>query len=65
MVRLEKKVEAAYARDDYPDRDDENWLIHSLGWMDANNNVTIGSSPVHLDTQTDEVESIPLKARVY
>ena len=29
--------------------------------MDANNNVTIGSSPVHLDTQTDEVESIPLR----
>ena len=42
-----------------------NQLIHSMGWMDENNNVTIGSSPVHLDTQTDEVESIPLKARVY
>jgi len=60
-----KESRGAHARDDFPDRDDENWLIHSLGWMDENNNVTIGSSPVHLDTQTDEVESIPLKARVY
>ena len=60
-----KESRGAHARDDFPDRDDENWLIHSLGWMDENNNVTIGFSPVHLDTQTDEVESIPLKARVY
>ena len=60
-----KESRGAHARDDYPERDDDDRLIHSLGWMDKENNVTIGSSPVHLDTQTDEVESIPLKARVY
>ena len=55
----------AHARDDYPDRDDTNWLKHSLGWLDEKNKTRIDSSPVTLETQTDEVETVPLKARVY
>ena len=55
----------AHAREDYPDRNDKNWLKHSLGWLDEKNKTRIDSSPVTLETQTDEVETVPLKARVY
>jgi succinate dehydrogenase / fumarate reductase flavoprotein subunit len=55
----------AHAREDYPDRDDVNWMKHSLSWLDANGKVSFGDRPVHTDTLTDEVEAIPPKARVY
>jgi succinate dehydrogenase / fumarate reductase flavoprotein subunit len=55
----------AHAREDYPDRDDKNWLKHSLTWLDASGKVRLGYRPVHLNTMSNEVESIPPKARVY
>ena len=55
----------AHAREDYPDRNDKNWLKHSLGWLDEKNKTRIDSSSATLETQTDEVETVPLKARVY
>jgi succinate dehydrogenase / fumarate reductase flavoprotein subunit len=54
-----------HAREDFPARDDENWLKHSLLWLDARHQVHIDYRPVHLYTLTDEVEVIPPKPRVY
>ena len=55
----------AHAREDYPERDDENWMKHTLTWMDADGKVTIDYRPVHTFTLTDEVEYIPPQPRVY
>ena len=60
-----KESRGAHAREDYADRDDKNWLVHSLVWIDENNQVTIGSRPVHMNTLTDRVESIPPMVRSY
>ena len=59
-----KESRGGHAREDYPDRDDENWLKHSLLWL-ADNKVNIDYRPVHMYTLTDEVEVIPPKKRVY
>jgi succinate dehydrogenase / fumarate reductase flavoprotein subunit len=53
-----------HAREDYPDRDDKNWMKHSLTWL-IDNKITIDYRPVHLYTLTDDVEVIPPKERVY
>ncbi len=54
-----------HAREDYPDRDDENWMKHTLAWMDTDGKVSIDYRPVHNYTLSDEVEYIPPKKRVY
>lgn len=53
-----------HAREDYPKRDDDNWLKHTLTWR-KEGGVTIDYRPVHLFTLTDEVEVIAPKERVY
>jgi len=60
-----KESRGAHARDDYADRDDENWMKHSLMSVDTNGKVDIQYRPVHMYTLTDEVEVVPPKARVY
>jgi succinate dehydrogenase / fumarate reductase flavoprotein subunit len=60
-----KESRGAHAHEDYPDRDDENWMKHSLAWLDADREVSFGDRPVHETTLTDEVDAIPPKARVY
>ncbi len=55
----------AHAHEDYPDRDDENWMKHTLAWVDDNGKVRLDYRPVHAYTLTDEVDYIVPKARVY
>ena len=56
----------AHAREDYPERDDENWMKHTLAWFNGTGAVPrIDYRPVHLYTLTNEAQVIPPKARVY
>lgn len=55
----------AHAREDYPKRDDENWLKHTLTWLSETGQVTIDYRPVHIYTLTNDVEPVPLQPRVY
>ena len=56
----------AHAREDYPDRDDENWMKHTLCWVDAEGHqATIGDRPVHSTPLTNDVEPVPPQKRVY
>ena len=54
-----------HAREDFPDRDDDNWLKHSIAWLDDDGRARLDYRPVHMQTLSNEVETIPLKARVY
>jgi succinate dehydrogenase / fumarate reductase flavoprotein subunit len=60
-----KESRGAHAREDYPDRDDVNWMKHTYSWVDSQGTVSFDYRPVHEKTLTDEVEAIPPKARVY
>jgi len=55
----------AHARDDMPDRDDENWMKHTLMWCDDKHKSKVDYRPVHSYTMTDDVEYIKPKPRVY
>ncbi len=60
-----KESRGAHAREDFPDRDDENWMKHSMERYDESGKVTIDYRPVHEYTLTDDVSYFPPKARVY
>jgi succinate dehydrogenase / fumarate reductase flavoprotein subunit len=56
----------AHAREDFPNRDDDKWMVHTLSWFDQQTGkVTLGERPVHAFTMTDEIDYIAPKARVY
>ncbi|MGZ8194483.1 MAG: succinate dehydrogenase flavoprotein subunit [Methylosarcina sp.] len=61
-----KESRGGHAREDFPNRDDANWLKHTLTWLPAHaNQVKIDYRPVHMYTLTDEVEVFPPKERIY
>ena len=56
----------AHAHEDYPDRNDKEWMKHTLAWLDdATGKVAIDYRPVHDYTMTNDIAPIPPKARVY
>ncbi|MBB5744764.1 succinate dehydrogenase flavoprotein subunit [Brevundimonas variabilis] len=55
----------AHAREDFPDRDDENWMKHTLAWKTQGDGVLIDYRPVHEYTMSTDIEYIKPKARVY
>src|SRR3982075_2212588 len=55
----------AQAREDYPNRDDQNWMKHTLVWVEGPGKTRFDYRPVHLATLTEEMEAIPPKARTY
>ncbi|MGA2188552.1 MAG: succinate dehydrogenase flavoprotein subunit [Steroidobacteraceae bacterium] len=60
-----KESRGAQAREDFPNRDDQNWMKHTLCWVDAQGATRFDYRRVHLNTLTDEVESVAPKARTY
>jgi succinate dehydrogenase / fumarate reductase flavoprotein subunit len=71
MVSAENRKESrgAHAHEDFPNRDDENWMKHTISWFEgwggSGGKVTLDYRPVHDYTLTDEAEYVKPKARVY
>jgi len=59
-----RESRGAHMREDYPERDDANWMKHSVVWF-QDGKVTLDTRPVHDYTLTDEAEYIKPKARIY
>ncbi|MEX2150805.1 MAG: succinate dehydrogenase flavoprotein subunit [Steroidobacteraceae bacterium] len=64
-ARNRTESRGAHAREDFPGRDDANWLKHTLVWVDDAGATRFDYRPVQLQTATGEVESIPPRARTY
>jgi succinate dehydrogenase / fumarate reductase flavoprotein subunit len=60
-----RESRGAHAREDFPDRDDETWMKHTLSWMDDAGKVSLDYRPVHTYTLTNEAEYVKPQKRVY
>ena len=60
-----KESRGAHARDDYTERDDENWMKHTVMWLDEKNRSQLEYRDVNMNTLTNEVQPVPPVARVY
>jgi succinate dehydrogenase / fumarate reductase flavoprotein subunit len=64
-ARNRTETRGAHAREDFTERDDRDWLKHTVSWLADDGKVRLGYRPVHLNTLSNEVQSFPPKARVY
>lgn len=60
-----KESRGAHARDDFPNRDDANWMKHTLAWLEKDGSVKLDVRPVVMTPSTSDVASIPPMKRVY
>ena len=61
-----KESRGAHSREDFPDRDDKNWMKHTVAYWDmAKNRPVIQYRPVHMQPLDKEMDHVPPKARVY
>jgi succinate dehydrogenase / fumarate reductase, flavoprotein subunit len=64
-----KESRGAHMHEDFPERDDTNWMKHSLAWFEgwggSGGAVRLGYRPVHEYTLTDDIAYIAPKKRVY
>jgi succinate dehydrogenase (ubiquinone) flavoprotein subunit len=63
-ANFRKESRGAHSHEDYPERDDEKWLFHTLTYL-KNDSIDIGKRKVIMDVLDDEVKTVPLSKRVY
>ncbi len=67
MHSAEQRTESrgGHAREDFPDRNDAEWMKHTLVKVDESGKTSFDFRPVHMYTLTSDVEPVPPKKRVY